>query len=75
MTLAEVNAVHPFRQGNGRFERAFFGQLACDAGYEIARDHLDAQDNINASIASINGDISQLAALLGDIAKPLDARP
>ena len=30
--LGEVNAVHPFREGNGRAQRAFFEQLASDAG-------------------------------------------
>ena len=27
--LGEVNAVHPFREGNGRAQRAFFEQLGC----------------------------------------------
>ena len=30
--LADVNALHPFREGNGRAQRAFFSQLAYDAG-------------------------------------------
>jgi cell filamentation protein len=30
--LGEVNALHPFREGNGRAQRAFFGQLTLDAG-------------------------------------------
>jgi len=31
--LGEVNALHPFREGNGRAQRAFFEQLASDAGF------------------------------------------
>ena len=31
--LGKVNAVHPFREGNGRAQRAFFEQLASDAGF------------------------------------------
>lgn len=31
--LGEVNAVHPFREGNGRAQRAFFEQLASDADF------------------------------------------
>lgn len=31
--LGEVNALHPFREGNGRAQRAFFDQLARDAGW------------------------------------------
>jgi cell filamentation protein len=30
--MAEINAVHPFREGNGRTQRAFVGQLAAQAG-------------------------------------------
>ncbi|GJF28034.1 hypothetical protein KNE206_07340 [Kitasatospora sp. NE20-6] len=28
----DVNAIHPFREGNGRTQRAFLAQLACEAG-------------------------------------------
>jgi hypothetical protein len=34
--LADVNALHPFREGNGRAQRAFFSQLAHDTGHHIA---------------------------------------
>ena len=34
--LADINALHPFREGNGRAQRAFFSQLAHDAGHFIA---------------------------------------
>jgi cell filamentation protein len=30
--LGEVNALHPFREGNGRAQRGFTEQLARDAG-------------------------------------------
>ena len=70
--FAEVNAVHPFCEGNGRTQRAFFGQLAHNAGYEIAWDRLDAEANIEASVASLDGDNSKLAALLADLTEPLD---
>ena len=33
--VGEVNAVHPFREGNGRAQRAFFEQLARDAGFTL----------------------------------------
>lgn len=32
---AEVNAWHPFREGNGRTTRTFFDQLARNAGYRL----------------------------------------
>jgi cell filamentation protein len=65
--LAEVNAAHPFREGNGRAQRAFFGQLARDAGYTIAWSRLDPDRNIEASIASLNGDNSKLQELLTEL--------
>lgn len=54
--LGEVNAVHPFREGNGRTQRAFFEQLAADAGYTLAWQRLDADRNISASDAIMRGD-------------------
>jgi len=34
--LADVNSLHPFREGNGRAKRAFFSQLAHHAGHHVA---------------------------------------
>jgi fido (protein-threonine AMPylation protein) len=53
--LGEVNAVHPFREGNGRTQRAFFEQLAREAGYTLAWQHLDAARNIEASVQPVAG--------------------
>jgi len=64
--FADVNAAHPFREGNGRSQRAFFGQLARDAGYEIAWEHVDPERNIEASIAAIRGDERPLRKLLAE---------
>ena len=41
--LAGVNALHPFREGNGRTQRAFLAQLARDAGYRIRWAELDPE--------------------------------
>lgn len=53
---AEINAVHPFREGNGRAQRAFLRQLALDAGHTLAWEHLDAQLLVRASQRSFHGD-------------------
>lgn len=58
--LGEVNAVHPFREGSGRTQRAFFEQLARDAGCTLAGQHLDAARNIEASAAIMRGDAEPL---------------
>lgn len=52
----EINAVHPFREGNGRTQRAFLRQLAIDAGHTLAWERLDARALVNASRRSFLGD-------------------
>ena len=51
--LAEVNALHPFREGNGRTQRAFLSQLARDAGYRLRWEHVDRDANIDLSLIHI----------------------
>ena len=53
---SEINAVHPFREGNGRAQRAFLRQLALDAGHTLAWEHLDSEALIHASQRSLQGD-------------------
>lgn len=62
--LGEVNAVHPFREGNGRTQRAFFEQLARDAGFTLDWQHLDAARNIEASAAIMRGDAEPMRKML-----------
>ena len=54
--LGEVNAVHPFREGNGRAQRALFEQLAGDARFILDWQHLDADRNVAASAVIMHGD-------------------
>ena len=65
--LGEINAVHPFREGNGRTQRAFFEQLARDAGHTIAWQHLDATWNIEASAAIMRGDAEPMRKMLDQL--------
>jgi cell filamentation protein len=62
--LGEVNAVHPFGEGNGRTQRAFFEQLARKAGYTLEWQHLDAARNIEASVAIMRGDSEPMRKML-----------
>ncbi|MFE3541642.1 Fic/DOC family protein [Nocardia sp. NPDC059177] len=62
--FAEVNAIHPFREGNGRTQRAFFRQLGREAGWLIDWSILDADNNIRASMAALRGDNGPLRDLL-----------
>src|SRR5215217_1932526 len=48
----DMNALHPFREGNGRTQRAFLAQLSTDAGYVLSWTGIDKEQNEEASIKS-----------------------
>jgi len=72
--LAEVNALHPFREGNGRTQRAFLGQLARDAGYRLRWEHVDRDANIDAARAAADGDLAPIGALLDRVVERVRQR-
>ncbi len=65
--FANVNALHPFRDGNGRCQRAFFSELANHAGWDLAWERLDRTRNDRASRAAMRGDERELIAAIGNI--------
>jgi cell filamentation protein len=67
----EINALHPFREGNGRTQRAFLGQLAREAGWRVAWSELDATENDTASAAALRGDLEPLVTMLDGMVRPL----
>lgn len=62
--MGEINAAHPFREGNGRTIREFISQLAKANNYKISWDNISQKDMIQASIHSMNGDNRFLANLI-----------
>ncbi len=68
--LADVNALHPFREGNGRTQRAFFSQLAHDAGHHIDWIRMDPAQNTAASMAAHRGDLTPMQEMLDDLIDP-----
>jgi len=63
--LGEINAIHPFREGNGRTQREFVRQLALQAGHKISWGGISQAQNVEASIAShTSGDNSGLARII-----------
>jgi cell filamentation protein len=68
--LSEVNMLHPFREGNGRAQRAFLSSLARHAGWHLDWTRADPARNLAASIAAYEGDERPLAALLDDLTAP-----
>lgn len=58
--MGEVEALHPFRDGNGRTTRLFFYQLAMQAGYDIDWAMVDPDRLLEADISAIDGDYQLL---------------
>lgn len=65
--MGEINAAHPFREGNGRVQRLFCAQLADQAGYFIDFETVDQAKMYEVMIASFNGNEKPLANLLNEI--------
>ena len=70
--LAELNAIHPFREGNGRTQLTFLTLLAETAGHPLAMDRLDPDQVLQATIDSFGGDERPLAALIGELVEKQD---
>jgi cell filamentation protein len=62
--LAELNAIHAFREGNGRTQLTFFALLADRAGQTLDLEKLDPDAMLNAMIASFDGAESELAKVI-----------
>jgi cell filamentation protein len=65
--LAEINAGHSFREGNGRTQLAYLKLLVVTAGFTFNDDALDPVKVMNAMIASFGGRLEPLIALINDI--------
>ena len=59
---AELNVLHPFREGNGRTTREFLRQLALKNGYNLDLQNVDANELLDASKKSVidENDLSSL---------------
>jgi len=62
--LAELNAIHAFREGNGRTQLSFFLLLADQAGHPLDIDKLNPDEFLQAMIASFQTDEAPLAAII-----------
>ena len=63
--LGEINAIHPFREGNGRAQRIFIEQL-CNHNGRFCIDYtgITPEDMIRASADSMRGDNRMLETLI-----------
>jgi cell filamentation protein len=62
--LGEINVLHPFREGNGRTQREFIGQLARANGYRIDWESINQEKMVNASIEAYHGSSERLSGLI-----------
>ncbi|MBV8806369.1 MAG: Fic family protein [Myxococcales bacterium] len=62
--LGEINALHPFREGNGRAQREFVSHLAHANGYYLAWESIAPDRMLQASIESFHGNVAKLAAII-----------
>jgi cell filamentation protein len=58
--FAEINALHCFREGNGRAQREFIRELALNAGYTIHFDVVSNEEMLEASIESFMCNYSKM---------------
>ena len=61
--MAELNVLHPFREGNGRTIREFIRQLALKNGYTLNLTKVDAKTILEACMISVV-DLNPLEDLL-----------
>ncbi|WP_028958731.1 Fic family protein [Sulfitobacter sp. 20_GPM-1509m] len=54
--IGDINAVHPFREGNGRCQLTLLDILMQVAGLEMVEDNIDEDEFMEAMIASFAGD-------------------
>lgn len=59
----ELNALHPFRDGNGRAIRAFLVILAANAGFELDYSRVEREELLLADTLAFMGDVIPLVKL------------
>jgi cell filamentation protein len=65
--LSELNAIHPFREGNGRLQMSFLTLLADNAGLAFNIAALEPERAMQAMITSFKGRLGPLERLILDI--------
>ena len=62
--LSELNAIHPFREGNGRTQNSFLVLLAEQAGHPLNLEPFEKDRVLHAMIAGMNGSETPLKELI-----------
>ncbi len=61
--ISEINAIHPFREGNGRAQRMFIEYLSYYNGYQLDFMKITSEEMLEASIQSFNIDYTMMEQL------------
>lgn len=65
--LTTLNAIHPFREGNGRAQLSFIALMANDAGHPLDLAMLRPDEFLEAMVASFHGDEAPLRQALASM--------
>lgn len=68
--LADLNAIHPFREGNGRSQLVFFALVADRAGHSLRLERLEPAAFLDAMVASFRGREAALATAIPELIRP-----
>ena len=69
--FGDINALHPFREGNGRTQREFVEELAKVNGINLDLTQIGQNSMIEASHRSMNGDNNKLLDLFKECSNPI----
>lgn len=70
--LANINAGHPFREGNGRTQLTYLALLAATTGFGFDQNKLDPDRVMAAMITSFSGELSAPTELIADLVRNSD---
>lgn len=62
--IGEINTIHPFREGNGRTQRAFIRELAARNNFHLVFDNITPQEMIEASQKTFHHEYEMMSELI-----------
>lgn len=72
--FSEINALHPFREGNGRTQREYTKLLACVAGYQLDFSGISQNEMIEASHKAFRCDYASMQNIFSRITSKISVR-
>ena len=64
--FSEINALHPFREGNGRTQNLFLKQLGAEAGFELSIEKVGREQMMALASAAHRGELDLARAMFLD---------